>query len=160
MGKISMRTLAPTPSYCHSIILLFPQQTHSCREDWRRKIHDDILRLLDEAKERDIPITSQTIRNTRDMVDALPDHLMFAPGLGLEQDGGMLLEWYDPALSQKIFSVIIRDKTIVYALLNEDGMLGNNGVAQYSEETKSLIANIYLKKHFIRDPAYGHRAVC
>jgi hypothetical protein len=39
-------------------------------------------------------------------------------------------------------------------------MVGNNGVAQYSEETKSLIANIYLKKHFVRDPAYGHRAVC
>ena len=84
--------------------------------------------IMQEAKERIIPVSSLTYRRVKDVLSC---NISNPPSVGLEPDGGILLEWYKPSVSGDIFSLIVKDNALIWSHLGQDNVLGRHGVIKF-----------------------------
>jgi hypothetical protein len=91
-----------------------------------RKALDEIAR---EAIERGISIIKYTFDNVEILLNLMPVYGIEPPGLGIEADGGILLEWYNPRVSDVVVSVIINGERAVFASLGADNQRGGGAIS-------------------------------
>lgn len=84
--------------------------------------------IMQEAKERSIPVSSVTYKRVKDVISC---NIFNPPSVGLEPDGGILLEWYKPSVSGDIFSLIVKDNALIWSHLGQDNVLGRHGVIKF-----------------------------
>lgn len=84
--------------------------------------------IMQEAKERSISVSSLTYKRVKDVISCNSSN---PPSVGLEPDGGILLEWYKPSVSGDIFSLIVKDNALIWSHLGEDNVLGCHGVIKF-----------------------------
>lgn len=84
--------------------------------------------IMQEAKERSIPVSSVTYKRVKEVISC---NISNPPSIGLEPDGGILLEWYKPSASGDIFSLIVKDNALIWSHLGEDNVLWCHGVIKF-----------------------------
>jgi hypothetical protein len=121
---------------------------------WKDRARANLANLeLEEIEASSVEMFDRSMPQAADFLEALPLDIE-APQITLNEDGGILFEWYKKSLEGEasIASAIIREKTVIYAVLHK-GIPATQGVMSFSADSLDMLIPMIRKYFGLKDDA-------